>query len=191
MWSYNYTDELYHYGIPGMKWGHRKAIIYEEKARKALDSAKKHEAKTKKYEAKSKKYEAKSISTRKPSEKYEAKAKKYEAKAKKRESKNVDSIRLYEKYEAKSKSKEKQAKFQGKQADVEKSRTKGSKFVTSILAGPYANRTYNSVIAAGGSKHKARAVTLATTIAGGQIGHIAVSALYTHESGKGTALNRF
>ena len=25
MWQYQNTDELYHYGIPGIRWGHRKA----------------------------------------------------------------------------------------------------------------------------------------------------------------------
>lgn len=24
MWQYNYSDDLQHYGIPGMRWGHRK-----------------------------------------------------------------------------------------------------------------------------------------------------------------------
>lgn len=24
MWTYNYSDELYHYGVRGMRWGHRR-----------------------------------------------------------------------------------------------------------------------------------------------------------------------
>lgn len=44
MWEYNNTEELYHYGILGMKWGHRKArypksedrIRYEELKKKSV-----------------------------------------------------------------------------------------------------------------------------------------------------------
>lgn len=31
MWQYNY-NELYHYGVPGMKWGQKRAIKKQEKA---------------------------------------------------------------------------------------------------------------------------------------------------------------
>lgn len=39
MWMYEYPEELTHYGVPGMKWGHRKAAKYAARVRTARTSA--------------------------------------------------------------------------------------------------------------------------------------------------------
>lgn len=156
-------DELCHYGVPGMKWGHRKAQQYEVKARTARESAKEWKEigahKTAKLLAKGKTAKADKVAL-----KYKLRADQYLADAKA--------------YERKAKEKKKGAEYQKRQAEVGASRSRGSKLATNILAGPFANRTYNSVIAAGGSKNAARAATAAATFMGGPLGHLAVSAMY-------------
>lgn len=33
MWKYTYSDELYHYGKKGMKWGHRNSMVESQESK--------------------------------------------------------------------------------------------------------------------------------------------------------------
>jgi hypothetical protein len=168
-------DELYHYGVPGMKWGHRKAQKYEAKARNARASAKEWKEiganKAAKLLAKGKTEKADKINL-----KYKLKADQDLADAKA--------------YEKKAKEKERGVKYQQKQAKAGASRSRGAKLATNLLAGPFANRTYNSVIAAGGSKNAARVMTAVAGITGGALGHLVVSSLYRRTAEKNGLVNQ-
>lgn len=180
MENYDYiltsNGELYHYGVKGMKWGHRKARQYSNDAKAYRQSAKEWAEiganKAAKARAKGN----------------EKKAAKIEKKYKDYEKADLDEAKRHDEFAAKETRK---ANFQKAQADIGKSRKLGHKLATNVLAGPFANRTYNSVLAAGGSRVAAAGITYATGLIGGPIGHIAVAHLYTNSAGDGTTRKRY
>ena len=168
--DYYYPDHLCHYGIKGMKWG----------VRRARGHAGPGKYMTRNRQLAGDKRDLKYLNngghlsvglTKKRQAAYDRRDK---AALEKRISKN----------EALVNSKIERDKFKARRQTVGASRTLGAKVATNLWAGPFANRTYNSVIASGGSKVAALGVTTATGLLGGPVGHLVVSALYANNSGE-------
>lgn len=169
------SNELYHYGVPGMKWGRRKIQRYSQRENISRESAKEWreigKAKSDRLKARGHDYKAYKVQV------------KYNEKAK-RDSKDAS------KYAKKLKVANKEQNFRSARAKAANSRSRGARVATNILSGPYANRTYESVIAGGGSKRGARAVTAAAGLLG-PVGHLLVSRSYTKRAGRDGTPKRF
>lgn len=180
-----YETELYHYGVPGMKWGHRKAqpIITSNRTARRKAKLAGDEAFKKSYAKSKKEFSGKLGGARK--------AGNIANKARKQAIK--DSIAADKAHNKKIRTdiKENKDKFRDARADVSASRSTGSKVATFLLAGPFANKTYNSVIAAGGSKAGAIGVTAASTVLGGPLGNLVVSSIYKNQAAKGNTIKRY
>ena len=158
MWQYNYTDELYHYGRKGMKWGEH---IYgsPKKYQKALNSmdkeSTKHIGKYMQYDTKSNKIKtkAKTYSKKHPNttsrgmKKLNKYADKYAGLASKRDaelakSKEIDSNSWKTMASAVEKG------YSIKVSEVYRNADKGRQFVAALLGGPYAVVGYSTAQAA-------------------------------------------
>lgn len=189
------SNELCHYGIKGQKWGVRR---YQNKDGSLTPAGKKRnkydgklisvgQAKGRAYRAETAARrntfkELNSSSKRHTKHQYAVAAIKSGVKARKE---SIAADKAHNKQVRHERAKT-ITQFKQKRSDISNSRTMGSKLATNMLAGPYANRTYNSVIAAGHSKTRARAETAATTILGGPVGHVMMSAVIAGDYAKRT-----
>lgn len=191
--SYYNDQALSHHGIKGMKWGRRRfqnadgSLTPAGRARYAdnpAESRKTQKLKAKQQLALDSAKEWEEMADHQASKGRLDKAERYRENAK-FDREDASS------WDASIKSSQREDKFRATRKDISASRQTGHKLATNLIAGPFANRTYNSVLAAGGTRTAAMGVTIATGMIGGSIGHLIVSSMYTKSAGDGTTQNKF
>lgn len=181
------NNELYHHGIKGQKWGVRR---YQNKDGSLTAAGKKRssnydgklitvgQAKGRAFKAdtaaRRQAYRDLNDSPKRHSKlQYDVSAIKAGVKARKE---SIAADKAHNKEVRKQRADEIK-KFTEKRDALMTSRPVGSRVATVIMGGPFANRTYNSVRTAGGSKTRAVAETAVTAALGGPVGHVAISAV--------------
>lgn len=178
----NEMTALSHHGIKGQKWGVRR---FQSKDGALTPAGRSRYLKESKQTRDLKETRAYLLDDAK---KAEEKAKQYDAQGKTKKAKLMRDTAEFDRIDAADldseiRKSQRKDNFRADRKAVSESRQTGHKLVTNIIAGPFANRTYNSVLAAGGSRVAAMGVTAAAGLIGGPIGHLAVSALYTSSAG--------
>lgn len=190
--SYN-EQALAHHGIKGMRWGHRRF----QNADGSLTPAGRHRyADNPKESRKTQRLKGERDAALERAKKTDAKANEFEARGNSKKASFYRDLADFERidaddYGSQLQKSQREDKFRATRKDISASRKTGHKLATNLIAGPFANRTYNSVIAAGGSRAAAAGITIAANLVGGPIGHLAVSALYTKSAGDGNLSRDF
>lgn len=194
--NYYSNEYLQHYGVLGMKWGHRKARLTSEKMHRkskiASDSAKEwdemaRDAKAKgnakkaaeytKY-AKKDRADAASLSKQASQQSYTYKSR-YTKKLEKKAATAKENG--YENASELNKKAKRAAEFDKKMSDHAKKTTVGKAVAKKVVFGMYGDKTYEAAKAAGYGKGGAAAISITSSLLGAGLGNMAATSILRRE----------